>query len=1281
MLPVYVCFPWPHSPVLNPIFLLVMLICPLNFTKNDRTRLYELNEKFVKQLENGRGLQPEFFAALKQSLKELLNQQKGVQEFWKEVQKDPQGQYHLHITHKDKSILNLPWQIAVEDPAVHISKGLPATGHFDHHTPQAGPLRILVMISSPEDLDFDKRLSYEEEEQVILKMLAPLWQSGQVQVEFTEDGSLQSLQAQLQLQHYHILYFSGHGVYKDNTGYLYLENEETLAGELVPARQLGEVIRSKPEHTPTLIILAACQTAQGDMKDGFRGVADELMYMGVPAVIAMAFSILDNYAILFAGHLYQHIANRHSLGEAYSKAIAAMQQEEQRELSVEGQQQYYPAQWLIPQLYCSQQVVQVVDWQAPGRILKVASSGFIGGEEFLLLSPDSAYRFIGRRRENAFLFSKLIHNQPVLIKGQGGVGKTALAEHLAKRLISQDPSRYCFAFNETNTSIPGIVERLQQYLEKEGKLFEIAAELKKNEDALHQLTLLLQQVNRVCKPLWIFDNIESFQQDIDGPLKDEYMGWMQFVQKQLMNRYPVIFTGRYPVAELGNMAAISLNQVSFVDFYRKCLQLNIGTSPDEHDEPGLLEMAALLYGVLGGSYRLLEFFNELYKNDRSHVQELLKQMKLLPALQERQEKEGKRIVIGALLGMLNEEELATFHMLLYFNDPVLQQALEMQMPGKKFEAHLQRLKDLTLIEEHRQKGKRSKTTEYKFYYTTQLVRGWLQDFGLPRVEFYPEYAGDYFEYVFNEVAPTYGNKEAAFNCYLQSRNIPKINTVAAQIVSEYYRVGLYDLVLHFGKKAEAVVGVRIHEEILNNLGLTNLKFGWFDVALTYLTKFLIATRRMADKEKEIIALNSISQVYYQQQDFDTALVWLEKSRQAAKENQLQESEALTLTNIGNIYADREQYENALQVYRQSLQIRKVTGNRQGQIRVMINMSGVYAFLNDHKKALQTLQKSLSIATEAGEKQLESKILTTIGTTYLQTESYEEGLPYLEKALAVSQAIDDQEGMGEAMSLLGTIHEVLENFDEAVEYLVQAATILQRFGQHELYLTLTSRLGKIEIARGNYAAGIVSLLNYLTEIRQTGNAEMEAQALLDIGEAHLETGEFDEGLKYLQESRNICKSLRDLEGESNVLIRISQAWSAKHDYDEALKCQEQRLVILEELDDVPGQALTWFNIANCYAAKKDTDAYLKYATKAYNLNKKIDHEEGLYFVGGQLGIFLATNDKIEDIKKGLSILKKTCEIGKEYDYPDVEYLTGRLKQLTERYNDLKKGNNGSKGKNE
>ncbi|MCB0579552.1 MAG: hypothetical protein KDD10_09630 [Phaeodactylibacter sp.] len=63
------------------------------------------------------------------------------------------------------------------------------------------------MIASPED--DSARLSYEAEEDQVIRAFQPLYEHGQVQIDFTEDGALPGLKRKLRENHYHILYFRG----------------------------------------------------------------------------------------------------------------------------------------------------------------------------------------------------------------------------------------------------------------------------------------------------------------------------------------------------------------------------------------------------------------------------------------------------------------------------------------------------------------------------------------------------------------------------------------------------------------------------------------------------------------------------------------------------------------------------------------------------------------------------------------------------------------------------------------------------------------------------------------------------------------------------------------------------------------------------------------------------------------------------------------------------------------------------------------------------------------
>ena len=84
------------------------------------------------------------------------------------------------------------------------------------------PLRILIMISSPEDSSYNAILNYENEEIAILKSFEQLLQSGDVEIHFTNNGSLFELREKVQNNKYSIFHFSGHGSVKNGRGSLIL---------------------------------------------------------------------------------------------------------------------------------------------------------------------------------------------------------------------------------------------------------------------------------------------------------------------------------------------------------------------------------------------------------------------------------------------------------------------------------------------------------------------------------------------------------------------------------------------------------------------------------------------------------------------------------------------------------------------------------------------------------------------------------------------------------------------------------------------------------------------------------------------------------------------------------------------------------------------------------------------------------------------------------------------------------------------------------------------------
>ena len=550
----------------------------LKLSPEQETELLDLAGRFHLELENSNAPFPKAatLSQLKEKLKAILFEQDGFEGIWEQSRTKSQL---LTLTHQNILIRNLPWQIVTEERnLLTIAKS--HKQQIPVFQPSVAlPLKVLVMVSAPEGVT---RLDYEGEELKLLRAFAPLIARGEVQVHFTDDGSLENLQEKLEENKFHILHFSGHGLYKDGIGTLALENPENGQLAMVNAEQFNAVLAKVGEigHRPDLIILSACQTAQAEENTDLSGVADTLLDGGTPAVIAMSASILDTCAIQFAETFYGRLSKGYPLTSAFREGRFAIRTfESNQNLAQYG---LAPGQWLIPQLLLNDLVEDLIDKNAPKETLDFSSIvEIIEGDNTLVdlrVRPEN-YVFIGRRKEKRIAQQVLKKGKAILLRGQGGVGKTALAEHLAIRQLVANPRTKVFTLSEKTPSAQSLLDQMSHYLTKEKNYFSIVSELALIEKQIDKFYHLLAKISSFCEPIFLFDNVESFQ-----VYDQEQNQWIWNAGKHIdiyevlqilhqSTRFPILITGRYPLVELQGLEVCNMNTVPFSDFYRKCFQL------------------------------------------------------------------------------------------------------------------------------------------------------------------------------------------------------------------------------------------------------------------------------------------------------------------------------------------------------------------------------------------------------------------------------------------------------------------------------------------------------------------------------------------------------------------------------------------------------------------------------------------------------------------------------------------------------------------------------------
>lgn len=213
-------------------------------------------------------------------------------------------------------------------------------------------------------------------------------------------------------QWYH---YTGHGDILDGTPLLCFDSGTGLMDPR-PVRELTRDLRGRVYGA----LLNACRTAEG--ADPSSNLALRLVRDGIPVVVGTQASVLDRAAAPFAHTFYQQLAAGRSPLEALYRARRRLQQELPR----------HPRDWAIPVLYLAEGWSWPTLTPAPGP-LRVVEPPL---PQIGALQDSGAAHFIGRAREVVEIASMYIHHhtQIVTIRGTGGMGKTALAAELARRL-------------------------------------------------------------------------------------------------------------------------------------------------------------------------------------------------------------------------------------------------------------------------------------------------------------------------------------------------------------------------------------------------------------------------------------------------------------------------------------------------------------------------------------------------------------------------------------------------------------------------------------------------------------------------------------------------------------------------------------------------------------------------------------------------------------------------------------------------------------------------------
>ncbi len=234
------------------------------------------------------------------------------------------------------------------------------------------------------------------------------------------------------------------------------------------------------------------------------------------------------------------------------------------------------------------------------------------------------------------------------------------------------------------------------------------------------------------------------------------------------------------------------------------------------------------------------------------------------------------------------------------------------------------------------------------------------------------------------------------------------------------------------KAARATGQPPAESELLGQLGSAYQDLGKMRLAVEYLQKSLVAARASGDSDGERRALGGLGDAYQAAGEMEKAIEAYQQYLDYARKIGDRRLEGALLNNLGAAYGNLGRREEATECFKRQVEIARESGDRLFEGMAIGNIGRAYANAGDGRSAIEYFNQSLAIVRGVGDRHGEGQLLGDIGGAHFLLGEPREAVKAYEQALAINRKMGDRRGVAEVLWNLSLALDHLGNRERAIE---------------------------------------------------------------------------------------------------------------------------------------------------------------------------------------------------------------------------------------------------------
>lgn len=1125
------------------------------------------------------------------------------------------------------------------------------------------PLRVLLVLSEP--LDASPIFPQQARAQ-LLHGLRALDEEGAVIVDLLQPPTFDTLVEAVRNGHYHLLIFYGHGVHGPDGGQLLFEDNYG-AGALIRATDLGAALRNTAVR---LVVLGACQSATVGEGSIWQGTAAALVQAGVPLALGMQVSMRVDAAQSFLRQFALSLA----AGKPIIDAVA--------DGRVPLIQRRYGESWFTPALYgrpagkgddaqrlfdrsqslppetadlrtemkglrseidqLERTVQGVGSVGQVGEIAKLRSArqrfadlrfqlaqqttgGYASVTSPLYGVPDNPI-FVGRSSELIEVGQYLEQEQPVVIWGPGGLGKSALAMEVAHRQSWHYPAGVLWLDCRGGPALDTLLDQIGAFCGLEN------LEQTPPEKKVTVVRAALARLENRCLLIW--DNAENVWDD---------RSIRRFVRQELPDNCQLLLTTRndpdeamWPTVELQPLADSIMQQLFFI--LAGAAQVKIGGQAD-------LDVIDPMLAWLEGHPLAVTLLVPLAKRRGLRT--------VWADLQQRPLK-GIDAAFAVSYERLTNPQQQLFTRLSVFTIPFERNAgaamlADVTNDNSNVEDDLDMLQQRALLQ---WTGERCTFHALLRQFAYARLQEWEED-----VRTIHRLAAEYLQFIYDQRARTPEEGLEEVDQWERAEEWKIFASRTTVLMGSLDRLGYWSeiearllraqdaLSAHHNNDIQSIKqkvaeirssGRRIDNpqdifqwniitslaaELLNHLGIITYKQARWNDALGYHEQALRMFEGIGSKKGMANAYNGLGNAYQKQGDRSCALKHYEQALNIFEDVDDHHGMAATWVYLASIYQSRMEWEKALDYYEKAQKAFEELGSND-EIAVTLGHLGiVYERKKEWDRAIEYYKNALEIDGQLGNTHGLAINFSNLGNAYKGKGEWQGAIECYQQALEKFEQTGDALGMAHTWANWGNIYQNRGERTRAIDHHMKALKLFVQVDDIYAIATTYTNLGVLCNDTGDWKLAINYCKQALEIYEQVEDNHGVAQTYNNLGNIYESKGEWDQAIDWYEKALKIFDKAGDFHGLATIYGGLGIAYQGKGQWELAVTHNAQALVLFEKLEDSHGMAKVCGNLGNVYSHKQEWTRAVNYYEQALKLFEKLGDNYGIATVHDNLGDIL------------------------------------------------------------